>query len=341
MGVSALTRRGLAALLGAAAVSRPSIGFGAVVELARGASRLGPQAHPDYEPPTRIGAVLDIYRRMTAPIRVDGRGPFAFVVDTGANQSVISAELVAQLGLPVGASEPLNGVAGVQQTPTTRASLGLAGREEADVTLSILPAAAIGGVGMLGLDRLDGRSLTLDFRGQTLLIEARGRQGGEPGDISVKAHRRDGQLTLIDADLAGIPLTALLDSGAQNTVGNQALRQLALTRRPQTIWTRTPIMSATGQSIDADFADLPALRVGGLRLPNWPVAFADLHTFQMWDLTRRPAILLGVDILSRFESVCLDFGRDEVRFRLPRNLAASGGNTAAPRSTTLWPASWG
>ncbi|MGI9169828.1 MAG: retroviral-like aspartic protease family protein, partial [Caulobacteraceae bacterium] len=64
-------------------------------------------------------------------------------------------------------------------------------------------------------------------------------------------------------------------------------------------------------------ADLPQLRVGGMRLPNWPVAFADLHTFQMWDLTRKPAILLGVDVLSRFQSVCLDFSRNEVRFRLP------------------------
>jgi hypothetical protein len=53
-------------------------------------------------------------------------------------------------------------------------------------------------------------------------------------------------------------------------------------------------------------------------LPNWPVAFADLHTFTMWDLTNKPAILIGVDILTRFESVCLDFARDEVRFRLPK-----------------------
>ena len=63
--------------------------------------------------------------------------------------------------------------------------------------------------------------------------------------------------------------------------------------------------------------DLPRLRVGNLNMPNWPVAFADLHTFRMWNLVDRPAILLGVDVLSRFETVCLDFARDEVRFRLP------------------------
>ena len=61
----------------------------------------------------------------------------------------------------------------------------------------------------------------------------------------------------------------------------------------------------------------PRLRIGGLQFPAWSVAFADLHTFKLWDLVSRPAILIGVDILSRFATVCLDFRRDEVRLRLP------------------------
>ena len=64
-------------------------------------------------------------------------------------------------------------------------------------------------------------------------------------------------------------------------------------------------------------ADLPDLSIGALKLTYWPVAFADLHTFAMWNMIEAPAILLGVDILSRFESVCLDFARAEVRLRLP------------------------
>jgi hypothetical protein len=239
------------------------------------------------------------------------------VVDTGANQSVISAELAEKLNLARGPIEPLNGVAGVQQTPTTRADLTMGAAVQTGVVLSILSERAIGGDGLLGLDRLDGHELILDFQDQTLEIWPPRRLFRDPGDIAVKARRRDGQLTLVDADLAGIPLVAFLDSGAQNTIGNMALRQLALTRNPTTRWSATPIVSATGQSIDAEMADLPHLRVGGMRLPNWPVAFADLHTFRMWDLVERPAILLGVDVLSRFEQVCLDFNRNEVRFRLP------------------------
>ena len=295
-------------------------------------------------PPADLKTIADIYRRMTAPISVNGQGPFAFVVDTGANQSVISEELAARLGLVRGAMEPLNGVAGVQLTATTTAKLSVGERPDTEVVLSILPFAAIGGLGMLGLDRLEEQLSVITGLWETPVgggvfktphtmeipfalynfEKVRTYVGPGPGpkrmadQIAMTAHRRDGQLTLVDADLAGVPVVAFLDSGAQNTIGNMKLRELAITRSPTSLWSTVPILSATGQTISAEIADLPQLRVGGLHLPNWPVAFADLHTFQLWDLTKIPAILLGVDVLSRFEYVSLDFARGEVRFRLPR-----------------------
>ncbi len=311
---------GLAALGAAAPVALPSVARAVIVEVGQDASRLqnipNPVTGSHYEPPTRLTAVLDIYKRMTGPVRVGGSGPFPFVADTGANQSVISAELAAKLGLQLGESQLLNGVAGVQMTPTVKTRLQLGSRPEREATLSVLGAEAIGGPGMLGLDLLDGGQLTFDFQKQILTID----NGGLPGlgdEVSLKAHRRDGQLTLVDADLAGIRVTAFLDSGAQDTIGNMALRDLAVTRYPLTPFRPIPIVSVTGQTIDAQFADLPGLRIGGLSVPTWPVAFADLHTFKLWDLVSRPAILIGVDVLSRFETVCLDFRRDEVRLRLP------------------------
>ena len=316
-----VNRRQAATLFGAALTTfglfRSDRAAASALVVPQTASRLPPIYEQYYEPPTSLSAVVDIYRRMTVPIGVGGAGPFAFVVDTGANQSVISQELVTRLGLKIGPPESLNGVAGVQMEPTTITDLHISGRIETGVVMSVLPAKDIGGDGMLGLDRLEGRELTLDFGGRALRIAVSQQVRRDPGIIAVKARRRDGQLTLVDADLAGIPLVAFLDSGAQNTIGNRALRARALARNSSSRWTETPIVSVTGQTILAEMADLPHLRIGGLRLPNWPVAFADLHTFHMWNMIDRPAILIGVDILSRFQTVCLDFARNEVRFRLP------------------------
>jgi predicted aspartyl protease len=316
MAGSRLSRRQAVFAAGAAVLCAASADAVAIYDAQ--ASRLKPLSDPPYVPPRSIGAVADIYSRMTAGVRVAGQGPFDFVVDTGANQSVISAELAARLDLPVNPPAPLNGVAGVMMAPTTFAVLDIAGHRKPGAAFSILPEAALGAQGLLGLDHLGGQRLTLDFRTPSVRIETAGRLWNAGHDVVVRGRQVSGQLTLVDADIAGLKITAFIDSGAQSTIGNMALRQLAADRgRALGAWATTPIVSATGQTIEAELANLPHLRLGGVRLPNWPVAFADLHTFRMWNLVDRPAILVGVDILSRFESVSLDFVRDEVRFRLP------------------------
>src|ERR1700679_3734324 len=108
---------GLGAMgLGALALTAPGLGRAAEVLVGR-ASRIG-APNDSYAPPTNLKSILDIYRRMTGPVMINGAGPFPFVADTGANQSVISIELATQLALPAGDSQALNGVAGVQDTPT-------------------------------------------------------------------------------------------------------------------------------------------------------------------------------------------------------------------------------
>ena len=312
-----LGRRAFAAALMAAGAAAPGLASAAILDMVREMSRI-PATDHDYAPPGDLKTIADIYKRMTASVGVNGAGPFQFVVDTGANQSVIATEVASQLGLPTGDTQPLNGVAGAQMTATTRANLQIGARRPTSTLLSILPTSAIGGQGILGLDQLDGGRLTLDFRRQTLSIDAGDDLPGSGDEFSLQAHRRDGQLTLVDTELAGIHVTAFLDSGAQDTIGNMTLRDLAITRYPTSRWSQAPIVSVTGQTMIAEMADLPSLRIGSLHLPNWPMAFADLHTFQMWNLVDRPAILIGVDILSRFETVCLDFARNEVRLRLPQ-----------------------
>ena len=276
-----------------------------------------PLADRDYAPPTDLITLADVYRRMTAPVKINGQGPYPFVVDTGANRSVISIELAAALGLPQGPRQLLHGVAGEEMAGSTTATLNLGGKDQPDTVLSLLPQLSIGGPGMLGVDRLHDQRLTLDFHAQRLEIEASRYAPRDPAAVTVKAQRRSGQLTLVDADLAGVPMVAILDSGAQSTIGNMALWAYAI-NNPGVGWGDVAIISATGQTMGAQSATLPRLRIGGLQFPAWAIAFADLHTFKLWNLVDRPAILLGVDALSRFESVSLDFARDEVRFRLPK-----------------------
>jgi hypothetical protein len=258
----------------------------------------------------------DPYRRMTAPIRIDDQGPFFFVVDTGANQSVISRELAATLGLEQGPSVDLHGVADVEPTPTVKCRRVQVGDlVERDIMMPSLPQSAIGAPGIIGIDRLRNQRIKLDFRSRELSVESARFLDLPPFTSRVRARQRSGQLTIVDADLAGIPVSAFLDSGAERTIGNPALLDLAVLRNPKAPFYEVPVISVTGKTLPGQIAVLPVLRLGHVRLVDISVTFADLHIFQIWGLTQ-PAILLGMDALSVFDSVTLDFGHAEVWFEL-------------------------
>src|SRR3546814_18697134 len=57
---------------------------------------------------------------MTVPVFIDGAGPFWFVVDTGANRSVVSRELAASLALPASGRVDVHGIAGVEPAALAR-----------------------------------------------------------------------------------------------------------------------------------------------------------------------------------------------------------------------------
>ena len=55
------------------------------------------------------------------------------------------------------------------------------------------------------------------------------------------------------------------------------------------------------------------VQIGGVRLRELPIAFADVRPFEQLDLNDRPAILLGMDALQLFERVSVDFRNRRVR----------------------------
>lgn len=296
-----------------------------------------PTQAPPVDGPTLLETAFDAARRMTVPVMVQGRGPFQFVVDTGANRTVISQELAATLGLAPQGSLPVHGIAGVEPAPMFRlARLQVGGSFAYGVEAPGLPAAKLGADGLLGVDALRNRRVSLDFRNNRFEIATsnKGAAMGRGDDtrlgdrgpqiVSVPARYRFGQLVIVGADVAGAPVSAFLDSGAQISVGNLALKRAVLQMRPELAerFVQTPLISATGQTAMGEFAILPSLRLGSLKIQRLVAVFADLHIFKLWQLEDRPAILIGVDVLRQFDKVILDFGRREVTFQAPEGRRA-------------------
>jgi predicted aspartyl protease len=69
--------------------------------------------------PTQEEAIIssgaDAAFRMTVPVMVNGQGPFHFVIDTGADRTVISRETADQLALPQAGTSRLHAMGGAGQ----------------------------------------------------------------------------------------------------------------------------------------------------------------------------------------------------------------------------------
>lgn len=266
----------------------------------------------------RIDASADRVARMTVPVRLNGAGPYGFVVDTGATATVVSDKVAAALALPSGPTRPLHSATGTVEVPiATIASMEVGGLSRAGVGAAVIGEGGLGAEGMLGIDSLADRRVVINFRTSSMSVgPARGpqaaREADPPGTIVVLARRKAGQLILTEARYRGQRIDVVIDTGAAYSIGNAALMRLVMAKEVQPVG--STVTSVTGQTAPVEMAVIPELSVGTIVLGNVPAAFGDLECFRRFGLGKRPALLLGMNALRLFERVAIDFGRRQVSF---------------------------
>lgn len=303
----ALSRRRLAAMLALGLGALPATGLAAPLDLP------DPTQDPLVEATKKA-----VDRRLSVQAFVNDAGPYPFLVDTGANASVISKELAASLDLPRRSPVTFHSITGAELVETVGVDrLSVGRRTRRGMRMSVLPSRYIRGAGVLGLDWLGSQGLVLDFARNQMRLGSVVRRNDSLSVTVPIVSQRNG-LHLIEASVLGASVTAFLDTGSTATVGNIALMQQTLRRRAASRdWADIQLLSLTGQVLQGRLAALKSLELGNLKLGNVPVVFGPVHTFEYWGLTDKPAILIGVDVLDVFESVALDFNRGQVHFRLP------------------------
>lgn len=279
---------------------------------------IAPVVEPDAdEAPTQIKITRELFDQVTAPVMINGQGPFRFMVDTGANVSCVSQRLAQSQQLPAGRELQVHTIVGRRARPSVMIDrLDLGTRVRRRIEAPVLPMGAFDIDGVLGIDWLKGQRLVFGFAGNTLEITKSRAEGTTRGSVVVPARRKSRQLTIVDADISGRKISAMIDTGSQFSLGNGALRTLIERIDPtarQRV-TKVGLISIAGESFTGEQLYLPFMRLGGLTLGNVPVVFSDMPIFKLWDLHDTPTIMLGIDLLTQFTTVAVDFGRSAVRF---------------------------
>ena len=281
-------------------------------------SILTPSPDDAIEHAESLKIVEDPSQRLTLAVMINGRGPYDFLVDTGADRTVISRELAATLALPAGDAVTVNEITGSDNVNTVVIDhLAIGDRVVDHVSAPALAAKDIGADGMLGVDALHNMHVVMDFKAMRMSSAPSQAEPFDGHTIVVHGRSRFGQLVLVDSKVHGVKVFVVLDSGSQVSIGNPALLKL-LTGRETGGQPRTTaeLTSVTGRKAIVEMDQIAEANVGGVTIRNLPLAFASLPIFDHFGLGNEPALLLGMDVLSHCQRVSVDLRRREATFKL-------------------------
>lgn len=262
----------------------------------------------------------DIGDRMTVAVSVGGKGPYRFLVDTGAERTVISRQLAQRLKLESGRDAILHSVVGVNDVSTVLIPhLRVSNNVVSVIDAPLLEASNMGADGMLGIDSLRSQRVMFDFKAKTMSITPSKKpvERLDGQTIVVRARSRLGRLIFSEARIDGHKVTVIVDTGSQVTIGNFALQNKFMKRRNWAAPDPVTIETVTGEKLSVRVAKLRNLELGGVGLNDVAVAFADAHIFKQLNLKNEPALLLGMNAMRAFDRVSIDFESRKVRFVLP------------------------
>jgi hypothetical protein len=269
---------------------------------------------PRYVAPT----MRDQIGRIWAPVRINGRGPFRLVLDTGASASGVTAMVALALGLSTTDSPPvvLRGVTGQATVPTIRVDTLSVGDLAVDSPiLPIVPDALGGAEGVLGSEGLKNKRIFIDFHHDKIVITYSRGERSPHGFYTVPFRLVAGQLIVVDALVGSVHAHAVVDTGGQSTIGNLALRN-ALNERSFSYHGRPDrIVGATLDEQRGELIGTPAITMGPIVMRDSGVTFADIYIFKYWKMVNEPTLMIGMDALGTLDTLIIDYRRKELQIR--------------------------
>lgn len=258
---------------------------------------------------------------LTTQVFVNGKGPFRFIVDTGADRSVLSEEVAQALRLPIGKQVTVQGIIRAipaPSAPVRELKFGVAVRS--NLQMPVLPRQLLQADGFLGLDAIGTNRVVFDFaRRQLRVFDSVPSSFMElnTSDTRILAQGYNGHLRSVECRVDGISTVAFIDSGAEVSVGNSALHRALMGQGPGYRGDRDIELSGiTGGSRMGRVVRVETILFGNLEFTGCELAAADLDIFRIWELGEQPALLIGLNFLRQFETITVDYGRKEFRLKL-------------------------
>jgi hypothetical protein len=250
---------------------------------------------------------------------INERGPFRLIVDTGASYSTVSPELAQTLGLEASDEFPfiVNGITGSERAPSVPIDHLQAGDLHLrSLRLPVIQAAILAGAdGILGAAGFKDQRIMVEFARNRVTI-SRPKIGLAPrGFQRIHTNVLENGLMTVPVTVGGVRATAVIDTGAERSLGNQALRDALRhwqNTRKEPLF--TDVFGTTSEVARGEHGLAPIIILGPLKLIDVDLIYGDFKIFAIWNLHERPAMILGMDVLGTVRSLGIDFRNRELYF---------------------------
>ena len=257
--------------------------------------------------------------RVVAAVTLDGKGPFRFLVDSGADASMISPRLIPLLQHHLNRDSVMqvDGATGNQLLPWVTIDRLQAGEVvERSVRMPLVAGDVLQGLdGVLGMAGFGAKMVEVDFAHNRVWI-ANSEKSVGPGFLVIPAVRTEGGLLQVSARIGGVPVAVIIDTGASNTLGNAALRS-ALLRQMSQEAAPARVFGVTRQVAPGGSIPSPTITLGPIAIQRLHIVYSRVAIFKLWNLESHPAAIVGMDVLGSVSALVLDYGRARVLL-LPR-----------------------
>jgi predicted aspartyl protease len=212
---------------------------------------------------------------MLLPVRLNGEGPFEFILDTGAGISLLTPELAQRLDIKATGSKEGHTAGGKVSVSLAKvSSLALGDTELNDLEVGIVDLSHIGHTvgakidGDLGYNFLKHFRLTIDYHNLELRLDDPKRfdcVGASPlTEIPIRLAAPAKPLILVDTYLEGRgPFQFAIDTGTSTSaISPELARELGVKS--------APLGPATtgGAQVELSGGKIQALQIGGAKIDN-------------------------------------------------------------------------
>ncbi len=244
------------------------------------------------------------------PVHVNGRGPFDFILDTGAGTSLLSSELAKQLEAKVIGSKEGQSAGGKVSVSLAKVDSVAVGETKLhDVDVGIVDLAQIGKTigakidGDLGYNFLKHFRVTIDYRDCEIRfddpkrVESFGRNAKTEVPIRLASPAKP--LILVDVHANGRgPFQFAIDTGTSTTaIAPELAKELGVESSPVGAGT------TGGAPIDFSAGMLQSFQLGGAKIDNMPVVVADFFTMLNAAIGAKLDGIVGYNFLRNYRVV--------------------------------------